>query len=187
MGYRWWKTLSFAGLIGIVTLAGGCAHTISKAMRQQADMTISFTQLQANPEAYKDRTVILGGKILNTHNVKEGSLLEILQKPLDRYERPSLSDRTEGRFMVRCEKYLDPAIYKQDREMTVAGRVLGARKGLIGETEYTYPLISCVELHLWPEPLPPSPYGPYPWWYWDDPFWRPYYHPFWRPYYYPGW
>jgi outer membrane lipoprotein len=71
----------------------------------------------------------------------------------------------------------------------VAGRVLGARTGKVGEIEYTYPLISCLELHLWPQRIPgPQRYEPYPWWYWGPPwywpppwYWRPYRYPFWGP------
>jgi outer membrane lipoprotein len=153
---------------------------MSQTVRQQVDPTLSFAQLRANPEAYTDRMVMLGGDILAVRNVEGGTLLEILQKPLDSYERPYLTDHTEGRFMVHCTQYLDPVVYKKGREITVAGRVLGVRKGPIGEVEYTYPLLSCVELYLWPEPVPLVP-SPYPRWYWDPWYWdRPW---FWRPYY----
>lgn len=187
------QRLGVIGLIGLVALAGaGCVHTISDAVRRQADTAISFAQLRANPEAYKGRTVILGGQLIQVHNVPEGTLLEVLHKPLDAYERPLLTDRTEGRFMVLCDGYLDPAVYAQGREITVAGRVLGWRTGPVGELEYAYPLLSCLELHLWPRLVPATPrYAPYPWWYWDPWYWdpwyrRPYHHPFWRPGY-PYW
>ncbi|HEY7490865.1 MAG TPA: Slp family lipoprotein [Candidatus Tectomicrobia bacterium] len=185
---KWWQRLGLIGLIGAVMLAGaGCAHTISEGIRRQADTTISFTQLRANPEAYKGRMVILGGQILQPQNVQEGTLLEVLQKPLDAYERPLLTDSTEGRFMVLCSTYLDPAVYAKGREVTVAGRVLGTRTGPVGEVQYTYPLIDCLELHLWPQLVQVTPqYAPYPPWYWDPWYWRPYRRPFWRPWY-PYW
>ena len=177
------NSVGLVALMGLVALlGGGCAHTISQTVRQQVDTTLSFAQLRANPEAYTGRMLILGGDILAVRNVEGGTLLEILQKPLDSYERPRLTDQTEGRFMVHCGQYLDPVIYKKGREITVAGRVLGVRKGTIGEVEYTYPLLSCVELYLWPEPVRPVSYTPYPRWYWWDPwywdypwFWGPYY------------
>jgi outer membrane lipoprotein len=179
--------------MGLLLLAGaGCAvHTISEGVRRQAE-TIPFAQLRADPEAYKDRTVILGGEIWQASNVPEGTLVEVVHKPLDAYERPLLTDRTEGRFMALCNRYLDPAIYARGREVTIAGRVLGTRSGRIGELEYTYPLISCLELRLWPQTVAvPPPYGPYPWWYWDPWYWdpwyfRPYRSPFWRPFH-PYW
>jgi outer membrane lipoprotein len=185
---KWWQRLGLIGLIGAVTLAGaGCAHTISEGVRRQADTTVSFMQLRTDPEAYKGRMVILGGQILQTQNVQEGTLLEVLQKPLDASERPLLTDYTEGRFMVLCSTYLDAAVYAKGREITVAGHVLGTRTGPVGEVQYTYPLIDCLELHLWPQPVLLSPqYAPYPPWYWDPWYWRPYRRPFGRPWY-PYW
>jgi outer membrane lipoprotein len=191
---RWSQELGRLVAVGLVALAMlGCQHAISEPLRQQVDPRLTFVQLQADPGAYKGRTVVLGGEIIRTHNTPEGTLLEVLQKPLNSYERPLVTDRTEGRFMVLCEKYLDTAVYTKGREVTVAGRVLGARTGQIGEIEYTYPLLDCLELHLWPQPVPAlSGYAPYPGWYWYPWYWwdpwyrRPYRYPFWGPYY-PYW
>ena len=185
MDVQWWQKLSVCGLVVLAALASGCAHTISQPIREQADPTVSFGQLQANPEAYKGRIVILGGEIQQTRNSPEGTLLEVVQKPLDAAERPFLTDRTGGRFMALCERYLDPAVYTKGRGITVAGRVLGARTGQIGELDYTYPLLSCLELHLWPQalPVPRYYYYGYPWDPWWDPwYWRPYYYRYWGPY-----
>ncbi len=179
-----WQRLPI-GMLVLLSL-WGCAHTISESVRQEALSGVSLQQIREKPDAYRDRVVILGGEIIQARNQPGGTLLEVLQKPLDAYEKPRLSDRTEGRFMVQCDRYLDPAVYAPGREVTVAGRVLGVRTGKVGEMDYTYPLISCLELHLWPERRPPG-YAPYPWWYRDPWYWDPWYrhgwyHPFWRPY-----
>lgn len=166
--------------IGLMTMAlMGCAHTISESIRQQADISMPYEELWKAPQRFKNRTVILGGDIFQTYNVKDGTLIEVIEKPLNRYEKPRVSDVTRGRFMARCEQYLDPAIYRKGRPITVAGRVLGEHIGKVGEAEYVYPLICCLEFHLWPEPEPTFRYAPYPWWYWEPWYWRPYY-PYWR-------
>jgi hypothetical protein len=54
---------------------------------------------------------MLGGDILSTRNLTQGTLFEVLQKPLDATDRPLDMDRTEGRFMALCEGYLDPEVY----------------------------------------------------------------------------
>jgi outer membrane lipoprotein len=175
-----WSQWGLWGVIGWMALLGmGCAHAISESLRTQAEPVISFAQLHANPEAYKDRTVILGGEILQTHNLRAGTRLEVLQKPIDRSEAPVTTDSTGGRFMVLCDEYLDPAVYAPGRRITVAGRVLGSYAGKVGEVDYVYPLISCQEKHLWSQivTVPHGYYG-YPWWYWD-----PYVYPwYWRPF-----
>lgn len=180
MRWRWqwllWSLVAF--------FSAGCAHTLSSGVRQQVDSTLSLAQIRSAPETYRDRTVVLGGDILSTRNLAEGTLLEVLHKPLDAIERPTVTDQTEGRFMALCEGYLDPAIYSKGRQITLAGRVLGSRMDTVGEITYVYPLLSCLEVHLWPPrssvtyAYPPGyPYGywwPYPFW-WRHHAW----HPFW--------
>ncbi len=150
-------------LICLVTL--GCQHTISNTLRQQAEPPVSFQALRADPDAFKGRTVILGGDILNTQNTQQQTAIEILQKPLDRFEAPLVTDQTAGRFIAQCDRYLDPAIYDQGRQITVAGTILGSYAGQVGEADYLYPLVSCVEMHLWPRASrePVYPVYPYPW------------------------
>jgi len=162
--------------LGLAFLSAGCSHALSPAVRQQIDTTLSLTQLHATPEAYKDSIVMLGGDILSTRNLAEGTLLEVLQKPLDTTDRPLATDRTEGRFMALCEGYLDPAVYSKGRQVTLAGRVLGTRTDMVGEITYVYPLLACLEVYLWP-PMPDTlmlyPYDY--WWPWYSPYW-------WQPY-----
>jgi hypothetical protein len=63
---RWWRWFfwSLAALLG-----AGCSHALSPEVRQQIDTTLSLTQLRTNPEAYKDRIVMLGGEIVSTSNL----------------------------------------------------------------------------------------------------------------------
>ncbi|MDH3601366.1 MAG: Slp family lipoprotein [Candidatus Tectomicrobia bacterium] len=158
-----WGLLVIVGIL----LGMGCGRTISPAVHQQAQPPIPFRELRANPEAFTGRTVILGGEILNTLNTENHTFVEVLQKPLDRSDAPRFTDKTAGRFMARCDSYLDPAIYAKDRQVTIAGRVLGRHTGQVGETEYVYPLMSCIETHLWPRTTAANaPYGyydAYPW------------------------
>jgi outer membrane lipoprotein len=175
-------------LIGWLALASlGCAHVISEPLRQQAYPPVPFAQLRANPDVLKGRTVILGGEILQTTNLREGTRLEILQRPLNESETPKLTDTTGGRFMAFCEEYLDPAVYAPRRRITVAGQVLGSYSGKVGEVDYVYPLISCEEIHLFPTASAElRRYAGDPWWY-GDPFFYPwavgpYPYFFWGPY-----
>src|SRR5262245_33448869 len=88
-------------MLGCLTLAGmGCTHVISEPVRQQAQPPVAFAELRMNPDALKGRTVILGGEILQISNLREGTRLEILQRPLSDSESPMLTDMTGGRFMA---------------------------------------------------------------------------------------
>jgi outer membrane lipoprotein len=126
----------------------GCAHVISKELREKADKELSFTALLKDPDKYVGRFVILGGIIASSANAEEGTFIEVVQKPLDSRERPEDTDVSEGRFLILSEGYLNSAIYSQGTEVTVAGKVIGKRVRPLGEIQYTYPLIKSSEIHL---------------------------------------
>jgi len=132
------------------------------------------------PEVFIGRLVIVGGEILRTTNVPGATLLEVLHKPLDSADRPLEAERSEGRFTVRCDRYLDPVTYTAGRVVTVAGRVLGTSTDQVGEIGSVYPLLACVEIYLWPQRVYVSPLYPdaWYWWEWDPWYWDPWY---WRP------
>lgn len=180
----WWQKRYLWSILGLCVLASmGCSHTVSKTVRQQAIPPIAFAQIRADPDTYVGRTVILGGDILSTQNVAQNTFVEVLQKPLGGSEAPQITDQTGGRFMALCDGYLDPAVYAKERRVTIAGRVIGTHTGTVGEVEYVYPLIACLETHLWPRSTSAAVYNYYPdpgYWYWG-PFYRPYFSPY---YYY---
>ncbi len=173
MRTRLWFGLA---LLGVSFLASSCVHVISKDLRAQVDKAITFKDVLADPDAYKGRVVIWGGSIIEAGNQKDGTLLEVLQKPMGLDGRPKEGDVTEGRFLALYPGFLDTAVYARNREVTVAGEIQGKVARPIGQVEYNYPLISAGEIHLWPErpreiyaPYWSYPWGyPYPWW-WDYP------------------
>lgn len=179
---QWQKQRMLLWIVSLLALFGtGCSHGLSSAIRQQVDNTLSMEQLRINPDTYKDRVVMLGGEIVTTRNFTDSTRLEILQKPLDASGMPYDIDKSQGRFMAQCNTYLDPTIYATGRQVTIAGRVLGSLTDKIGEAEYVYPLISCLEARLWPQ-KPVDPYPAYSYWSWWD--WHPW--PgllWWQPYY----
>ena len=163
-------------LLVVMFVAAGCAPVISKGLRAQVDKEIRFEEVIQNPEVYQDKVVVWGGVIIAAKNLKEGTLIEVLQKPTDIGRRPKDTDHSEGRFLALYDGYLDVSIYARGREVTVAGEIKGKRVLPLGEIEYTYPLISVKEIHLWApkseDRLYPYPYRYYPWW-WYHPYWGP--------------
>jgi len=155
----------------------GCAPVISKDIRDQVARDLSFKEVLQDPEAYKGKMVLWGGVIIKAENQKEGTLIEVLQKPTDREGRPKDVDLSDGRFLALYDGFLDAAIYAREREVTIAGEIKEKRVLPLGDIQYAYPLILVRQLHLWPAerkeqfyPYPyPRPYGPYPWW-WYHPY-----------------
>lgn len=126
----------------------GCAPAISKNIRAEA-LDVSFARLAKDPDAYKGRTVIYSGTILNAVNTSAGTELTIIQHPSMPGYRPETRDRSDGRFLALDSRFLDPALYSPGREITVAGVVDGKQTLPVGETKFDYPVLRVRELHLW--------------------------------------
>ena len=172
------KTLVLlAGLLWIFSCA-----PFSKSLMDQADPSLTFGEVQKNPDAFLGKTVVWGGVIVETLNRRDETLVKVRLTDLDADTRPRNTDRSPGRFMIRYSGFLDPAIYKEGREITVAGEITGKEVLPLGSLHYVYPVVTAKEIHLWEKMVPyPSYYYPYyydpfyPWW-WHRPYWR---HPYW--------
>jgi len=170
-------------IIIVSLLLSGCAHVMhvmSDRALKMVDPEIRFKELLRDPEAYRGRVVLLGGVIIQTKNTKEGAIIEVLQKDIDRWGRPIEEDVSGGRFLILYQGYLEPLIYSAGKEITVVGEVAGKKIMPLGEIEYAYPVISPREMHLTrPFYRELYPYPPYRY----DPYWYPYrYRPYWHLY-----
>jgi outer membrane lipoprotein len=135
----------------LVLTFSGCATTEKKAGEPAPYEKIPFSEILASPEEYKGRTVRLGGVIITTENREKETVLEILEKPLSQTGRPKSGDDSGGRFKVVFAEFLDKAIYRADRSVTIIGEITGMETAPIGEAEYNYPLLSGKEIRLWKE------------------------------------
>jgi outer membrane lipoprotein len=168
-------------LVITITVAclSGCAHVISKELRQEVDPKLTFAELRKDIQAHKGKTVLLGGVIVKTVNKKDGTLLEVYQTQMDGEGRPIKLDVSGGRFLALYKGLLDSEIYRKGRRVTIAGIVQGEKVTRLGELEYHYPYLVIRDLHLWkrdqPQDLEYYPWGLWgPWWWhpWCDCCWR---------------
>lgn len=179
-------------LVALGVTLTGCAHVISYDLREKARSDLSFSTVLQNPDAYRGETVVWGGEIIETVNQEGSTEIKVLQMPLDFYGMPIWEERSAGRFIARASSYLDNQIYRSGRWVTVGGQLVGQEMLPLGESQYTYPVVSVKEIHLWVEPRSPYYYRDYPYWhgypYW---YWGPYtpFGPFWPygPYPYGWW
>jgi outer membrane lipoprotein len=174
------KTIFFVGLCLLIWAGlSACAPVISEQVRREAVPGVTFYDVFGDPDAFKGKTVIFTGKILETEVAQKVTTLTVLEVEADVTGRPKHTDVSAGRFLARYNGYLDPAIFSEGRGVTVAGRVQGVEKRKLSQTMYPYPVLEVQELYLWQEPetYPRARwgwgfyYGPgYPF-YWDDPWW----------------
>jgi outer membrane lipoprotein len=172
------KRISFPLILLFLLVSAGCASVISKGLREEISKDITFKEVIKDPEAYKGKVVLFSGIILGSKNTKEGTLMEMLQKPADIEGRPKDIDESHGRFLALYDGYLDTAIYSRGREALVAGKIQEKRVLPLSEIEYAYPLIAVKEIHLFKARKEEGSYPyPYPYW-WYYPWWH---YPYWYP------
>ncbi len=126
-----------------------CAPVISKQSLGQADLNLTFQELQRDPERYRGKVVLLGGQILGTRVQETQTWVEVLQRPLTSRQRPKDTDVSYGRFLIRFLDFRDPAIYAPGRLITVVGEVQGGQVSRLGGTTYNYPVLVPREAYLW--------------------------------------
>lgn len=198
----------FSLLCGLLLLSA-CAESLHQVQRtaeslgipleleNEIDKSVSFTDLQQAPGEYVGRTVMLGGTVIKGKRTKEGTELEVLQRPTG--EEGRLTEdrlRSEGRFLAVRESFLDPASLPEGTPITVIGTVKGATTRQLDESDYTYPVLEVKHIIDWKSlaaqrPRNPGlyygsyyppyaygwggfyPYG-YPFSYWGPGFYRPY-------------
>ncbi|MGD9895822.1 MAG: Slp family lipoprotein [Candidatus Methylacidiphilaceae bacterium] len=154
---RWRPAAAFI----LTALLAACSPFSSEVKKQVRDQP-SFGAIRSRPSAYRGRMVMFGGTIAQTKNLKDVTLIEVLQERLDSSDQPISSDKIGGRFLVRTSTFLDPSIYSKGRDITVVGRLAAPQAGVIGEKPYTYPVIAATHIHLWPQYTAADMYWGYP-------------------------
>jgi outer membrane lipoprotein len=143
-------------LLLILSLAS-CATGMSHQARSKVTYFGTFSQLQKQPDAFLQETVMWGGKVIETRPKETVTELVVLQLDLTGQERPRDDDSSQGRYVVRSKGFLDPAIYPKGTLVTVIGRFVEIDQRMIGEMSYQYPVIEIDEIKKWPPPDRQSP------------------------------
>ena len=178
---RLWRNLPL--VLGLLLLLGGCGPVLSKEALHQVNWGIDYSRVRADPAAFRGKTLLLGGRILEADINREGTSLEILKYTLGGRDRPEEPDEMNGRFLARTDRFLDPDRFRAGRLVTLTGTVIGEQTKPLGGSAYRYPVFRIDAIYLWPEPTPyyyypyPPP-PPYPYYYYN-PFGYPYPYPFW--------
>ena len=142
------KRFSFLPAL-IFCLVAACGPPFPKDLLDKVDRNVSYDAVHKDPGRFTGSLLMLGGMIVETRNLKDGSRIEVLQKPLDGEGRPRETDETGGRFLITTDRFLDGAVYHRGRLITVIGEGAGRRTLPLGETEYRYPELTAKSIHLW--------------------------------------
>ena len=160
----------FSTLAAMVFLSA-CASNVPVEIQQDVTGGASVNAVLTDFSRYEGQKVRWGGTIVGVENKVSDTWVEIVGRELGSYGRPKRGDQSLGRFLVRVEGFLEPAIYRPDRELTIYGTVESRLVRQINEHPYTYPLIKAQTHYLWDEydryndRYAYYPYGYYPFYY----------------------
>ncbi|MFQ5479932.1 MAG: Slp family lipoprotein [Thermodesulfobacteriota bacterium] len=135
-------------LLILFILISGCAPVISRPVLNEVDKRLTFAEIKKDPSAHGKAIALLGGKVIKVTNIKDGTLVEVLQSPLARNLKPLPEKRSEGRFLIHFKGFIDPLVY-MDKLITVAGQLTDPLTRPINRRDYTYPVIKVKEHYLW--------------------------------------
>ena len=149
---------------------------ISKDIRSEALPPMPFQTLLQHADEYSGKMVILGGYIIDVQNLNVQTIMKVLQVPLKFGEEPDVNTKSQGRFIVDYNGFLDPEIYTKNSAITVAGAINGTIVEDVGDQPLTYLKIQGREVYLWPGyEKNPRYFPPYPYyWYWPGYWYYPY-------------
>jgi len=133
-------------LIAQVCLA--CGPQIYLTWEEKLDQGLTFAEIIRQPQRHAGKMVYLGGAIVSTQNTEVGTQIEVQHLPLDRNMEPTATGKSEGRFLIMYPYFLNPQLYTSGKHIVVVGEIIGQKVLPLGETEYTYPVLSAKEVQL---------------------------------------
>ena len=142
-------------LVGIVgmTVVTACGSLPAQYVKQ-AEPGVTLTGLTASPEAYRGKTVILGGVVVDQKQEGQRLWLYVRNRPLDKDYRPHRPNATTGPeaghywVMVQNSSTLPPK-WKQWARVTVVGRVADPPQGGSPIGGATEPVLTLLFMRGW--------------------------------------
>lgn len=154
------KRIYFYPFLLLLSFVLGCAPIVSTELKAGADTSLSFKEVQENPEAYKGKIVLWGGEIIQMLPQENGTtLVEVLDWPLGFWDEPRKTVAFHGKFLVLVKEALDPSTYKRGNRITISGEIQeeikGSRIKELTDSAYQYPVLLSKEMHVWKHPSYP--------------------------------
>ena len=137
-------------LVTSVILLSSCSD-IPKTIRQAPLQDIQIQDTEKDFSKHQYKTARWGGTLIDVKNNENETTLQVLAFPLNYKGRPNLSASALGRFLVKSNDFLDPAIYIKSSELTVSGRLAEENNLKVGQKVLKLPVIELQQIYLWPE------------------------------------
>ena len=157
-------------LVGLVLV--GCAARPPDSVSKSPPENPGLDAVRGDIESYIGAEVRWGGIIAKVENRADETWIEVVGYSLRSNTRPQTGGLSDGRFIARFSRFVDPVVYEVGRPLTVVGTIENGIERPIGDYRYLFPIVSVEGSYLWqPEKEYVDPYYPPPWWHYD-----PWYH-----------
>lgn len=149
-------------------LLGACSG-LPERLQNVPVTDVTYKQASKSLSKYDGTSVRWGGTIVEVKNEQNFTLVQVLAYPLSYTGRPKTREQSPGRFTIKSAKFLDPEVYEEEREITVAGTIKGDIERTIGNRTVRMPLLLGEAVYLWPQDYGRG-YYPYYWGHYG-PYW----------------
>jgi outer membrane lipoprotein len=153
----------------VMVLASACSSRIPPAINDPDVGDVEVSQVLSSPDAFYSSKIRWGGVLVSVENTANQSKLTIVSFPTNHEGRPIVSADSPGRFIALVDGFLEPLVYRENREITVVGRVGRPESGKVGDFEYDFPVVNVEDFYLWPKRVKRDVY--------PEPYYRPYIYP----------
>ena len=152
-------------LLGFVASACQSQDVIPDRLEGRVDKDLRYSDIKNNPETYRGKLMLAGGKVLSAKKTQNGTLIEVLQIPLSEDLMPTGQEtESKGRFVVidsAGDQVSDPAVLDDNKRVTVVGEVLGMTTIQIDEVRQQVPQLAVKHITVWDWDRMSSGYRPY--------------------------
>lgn len=125
-------------------------NSVPKRLSVAEDVKLtSYEQANTQTTASHNKQARWGGRIISITNQAQNTVLDVLHQELNNSGRPKTADKSQGRFRVYMQGYLEPAIYEPGRMITVLGKLAEHEQALVGSYPVSLPVIHASQMHLW--------------------------------------
>lgn len=138
----------------LLLCASACAQNevIPQPLEARLDRDLRFVDVKRQPDAYRGKLMLVGGKVVSVTPLKEGTRIELQQMPLSSQLVPDAT-RQEGddRFVVidLDKKISDPAVLENNELITIVGEVLGSDTVTVNDHEQVVPKFGIKHVTVW--------------------------------------
>jgi len=146
---------------------------VEEESKEEIAQEDTLSQIRHSPASYMGTYVSLGGEIIHTRYIADGTELCILEVPMEYWDMPDWEKHSRGRFIAKSQDLLDPKIFRTGTKVTLSGEVFSLEKRPLGQMEYIYPVIKISELHLWRKSYWSHYYDFWRWYRLDKPWYFP--------------